>query len=294
MKKAVHLILILSIAYLAAPVQAQDAKQKGLDFKYSIENEVPDKLIGDPDRLRQVLLNLLSNALKFTEQGKIELKTTLKAIKSDKAILQFSVHDTGIGISEDQHERIFESFTQVDGSNTRKFGGTGLGLAISQRLVWQMGGRIWVTSNEHKGSVFGFTSEFGLEPVGCSDSQPAPPTTGSAIKIQELDESSLLARLDGDIDLARELLGLFEEQCPNLINRIQEAMTSQDLNGLRMLAHNLKGAAASIEALAVRNAAANLETRAIQEDLPAIAETFATLQAEAERTLAKIKIFLGS
>ncbi|MBW1871045.1 MAG: PAS domain S-box protein, partial [Deltaproteobacteria bacterium] len=97
------------------------AKQKGLELKYCLEDEVPDKLVGDPERLRQVLLNLLGNALKFTEQGNIEVKAELKTLKTDKVVLQFSVHDTGIGIPADQHERIFEAFTQVDGSDTRKF-----------------------------------------------------------------------------------------------------------------------------------------------------------------------------
>ena len=138
------------------------AHQKGLELNCSIEPDVPDALLGDPSRLRQILLNLLGNSLKFTEKGEINL--TVQRESGDDAVtsLHFSVQDTGIGIPAEKQARIFEAFTQADGSTTRRFGGTGLGLTISRQLVQMMGGRIWVESALGQGSTFHFTASFGI------------------------------------------------------------------------------------------------------------------------------------
>ncbi len=116
--------------------------------------------MGDPYRLHQVLLNLLNNALKFTDDGSIKLAITCVRGESDAVELQFSVIDTGIGIAAESQKRIFESFSQADNSTTRKYGGTGLGLAICTRLVALFGGRIWLESQAGKGSSFHFTARF--------------------------------------------------------------------------------------------------------------------------------------
>jgi CheY-like chemotaxis protein len=133
-----------------------------LELNCSIEPDVPDALLGDPSRLRQVLLNLLGNSLKFTERGEINL--TVQREFGDDAVtrLHFSVHDTGIGIPAEKQTRIFDAFTQADGSTTRRFGGTGLGLTISRQLVQMMGGRMWVESALGRGSTFHFTASFGI------------------------------------------------------------------------------------------------------------------------------------
>jgi CheY-like chemotaxis protein len=138
------------------------AHQKRLELNCSIEPDVPDALLGDPSRLRQVLINLLGNSLKFTDEGEINL--TVKWESGDDAVtsLHFSVQDTGIGIPAEKQVRIFEAFTQADGSTTRRFGGTGLGLTISRQLVQMMGGRIWVESALGQGSTFHFTASFGI------------------------------------------------------------------------------------------------------------------------------------
>src|SRR5205085_1096785 len=120
------------------------AYQNGLEFACDISAEVPDMLIGDTARLRQILVNLVGNAIKFTEEGEIVIHVSVDSITGDEVVLHFSVDDTGIGISEDKQARIFEAFEQADGSTTRKYGGTGLGLAISVQLVKMMSGRIWV------------------------------------------------------------------------------------------------------------------------------------------------------
>ena len=138
------------------------AHQKGLELNCSIEADVPDALLGDPSRLRQILINLLGNSLKFTAKGEINL--TVRRESADEAVtsLHFSVQDTGIGISAEKQDRIFDAFTQADGSTTRRFGGTGLGLTISRKLVQMTGGRMWVESALGQGSTFHFTVSFGI------------------------------------------------------------------------------------------------------------------------------------
>jgi PAS domain S-box-containing protein len=146
------------------------ADEKGLEFASYVHPNVPSLLSGDPGRLRQVLLNLVSNAVKFTHRGEVVVEVSLVSEEADRAILRFSVRDTGIGIAKDRLGRLFKSFSQVDSSTTRKFGGTGLGLAISKRLVEMMRGKIGVESRKGRGSTFFFTAELkkqdsdGLEP----------------------------------------------------------------------------------------------------------------------------------
>jgi signal transduction histidine kinase/ActR/RegA family two-component response regulator len=140
---------------------ASQARGKGIEFASSIASGVPDAVLGDPLRLRQVLANLLGNALKFTERGRIALGAELVSQTRDDLKLRFTVTDTGIGIPAGDRDRLFDTFTQADDSNTRKYGGTGLGLAISKQLVELMGGEIGVESDPGAGSRFWFTASFG-------------------------------------------------------------------------------------------------------------------------------------
>ncbi len=133
------------------------AQEKGLDLVCEIAPNVPSDLVGDPTRLRQVLLNLLGNAIKFTESGEVALRVALDAAPSVQDALRFTISDTGIGIPDEKLGAVFERFTQADSSTTRRYGGTGLGLTISKRLVELMGGCIGVESGVGKGSVFSFT-----------------------------------------------------------------------------------------------------------------------------------------
>jgi two-component system, sensor histidine kinase and response regulator len=138
------------------------AHQKGLELNLHIEPDVPDLFVGDAGRLRQVLLNLVGNAVKFTEQGEVNVRVRLEALADGTALLHGMVVDTGLGIPADKLEAIFEPFTQADGSTTRRHGGTGLGLTISTHLLAMMGGRIWAESELGKGSTFHFTIQMKL------------------------------------------------------------------------------------------------------------------------------------
>ena len=140
---------------------AHKASEKGVDLLYEVEDGVPSFIRGDSTRLRQIVVNLVGNALKFTQEGEVELHVSpvapVPGAAATERELHFSVRDTGIGIAPEAQKRLFNSFTQVDASTTRKYGGTGLGLAISKRLAELMGGRMWVESEVGKGSKFFFT-----------------------------------------------------------------------------------------------------------------------------------------
>ncbi len=150
----------------ATDVLAMTAYDKGLGFACLIHHDVPAALLGDPGRLRQILINLSGNAIKFTEKGEVLIRTTLEKEDNTQATVRFEVIDTGIGIPKDRMDRLFKSFSQVDSSTTRKYGGSGLGLTISKKLSEIMGGEIGVESVEGKGSTFWFTAVFKKQPKG--------------------------------------------------------------------------------------------------------------------------------
>jgi two-component system sensor histidine kinase/response regulator len=162
------------------------AQGKGLHLSECIQEGTATDLVGDPTRLRQVLLNLLSNAIKFSEEGSVLLEIAQTSEIDDEVEISFSVHDTGIGMSEEAQEKLFQSFTQADTSTTRKYGGTGLGLAICRKLVELMGGTIEATSTLGKGSTFSFSLQFTKQksfvsidraPTAVSGLSPATQTT---------------------------------------------------------------------------------------------------------------------
>jgi PAS domain S-box-containing protein len=145
---------------------ALGARQKGLALTLDVGADVPDAVRGDPGRLRQILVNLIGNAIKFTSKGEVALRVTREAATMPHVVLHFSVRDTGIGIPEDRQKQIFEAFTQADGSVTRSYGGSGLGLTISTQLVQLMGGYLSVESEAGLGSTFHFSANFeGIPPT---------------------------------------------------------------------------------------------------------------------------------
>ncbi len=178
-------------------VRAQEA---GLEFVCQVEPEVPNQVIGDPGRLRQILINLVGNALKFTAKGEVSVEVGLEHIEAGCASVRFAVRDTGIGIPAEKQALLFQSFTQADSSTTRQYGGTGLGLAISKLLSEMMGGRIGVTSVEGNGSTFWFTANFEIDtsvPAGSTHSSPLKGLRVLAVDDNATNRRLLAAFLDG-------------------------------------------------------------------------------------------------
>ena len=151
---------------------AVHAADREVEFIFDMALGLPERVIGDPIRIRQVLINLVGNAVKFTREGEVAVRVELLEQQGREVVLHFAVKDTGIGIPRDRQQAIFEAFTQVDGSITRQFGGTGLGLTISARLVEKMGGRIWVESEEGRGSTFHFTVAVQADTVPAAAAEP--------------------------------------------------------------------------------------------------------------------------
>jgi len=173
---------------LASPVH-----QKGLELTCRIAPSAPDALIGDGAWVRQIIVNLVGNAVKFTERGEIAISVELESQSDTEAVLRFSVADTGIGVPKEKHARIFAPFAQADGSATRRYGGAGLGLAIATSLAGMMGGRIWVESEVGHGSTFHFTARFDLP----GEAVPSPP----AVQGGKLPERHTLIVDDNATDL---------------------------------------------------------------------------------------------
>ncbi|MCH8181382.1 MAG: response regulator [Proteobacteria bacterium] len=179
-----------------ADVLGVRAEEKGMELLFTAPPDIPTALIGDPIRLGQVLINLGTNAIKFTEHGEVVIGCEAQRQDDQGVVLHFWVRDSGIGMSDEQVERLFQPFTQGDNSTTRQYGGTGLGLAISRQLVEMMGGKIWVDSQVGKGSTFHFTARFGVQ---------AQPATRRALLASEMHGKRLL--LVDDNPAAREVLG---------------------------------------------------------------------------------------
>ncbi len=152
-----------SVVHNMADVLGMRAEEKGLELLFAAPPDLPTALIGDPIRLGQILINLGTNAIKFTPQGEVVIGCEVQQRQADAVLLHFWVQDSGIGMPPEQIDRLFQPFTQLDSSTTRQYGGTGLGLTISRQLVDMMNGRIWVNSAPGKGSTFHFTARFGLQ-----------------------------------------------------------------------------------------------------------------------------------
>ena len=166
------------------------AHEKNLELACSIPPDLADAVIGDPVRLRQIVLNLAGNAIKFTDQGEIVLRVQAEAADGDGMTLHFAITDTGIGIPPEKLNVIFEAFTQADTSTTRKYGGTGLGLAISKRLIGMMGGRIWVESQVGKGSTFHFTARVGKAAAPVVSRGGAHPVILDGLRVLIVDDNA--------------------------------------------------------------------------------------------------------
>ena len=171
------------------------AHKKGLEIAEHVAAEVPDLLIGDPGRLRQIIVNLIGNAIKFTDKGEVVVRVNLESQQADAVCLHFAVSDTGIGIPLEKQSRLFTAFSQVDVSTTRKYGGTGLGLAISGQLVRMMGGRIWLESAAGCGSTFHFTVQMKLSSTAPVTRVLAEPVSIHGLPVLVVDDNSTNRRI---------------------------------------------------------------------------------------------------
>jgi signal transduction histidine kinase/CheY-like chemotaxis protein len=170
------------------------AHAKGLELIYDVHPEIPEGLLGDPGRVRQILINLIGNAVKFTEKGEILVKVDEEQPADrheapDTACLHFAVRDTGVGIPASKQQKIFEAFSQADSSTTRKYGGTGLGLTICSRLVELMGGRIWVESESEQGSAFHFTLRLAVQNTPGARPRPLQPEELREVPVLVVDDN---------------------------------------------------------------------------------------------------------
>ncbi len=205
----------------ALDLMAPRAAEKHIDLLYEITDGTPTNLTGDPSRLRQVLVNLLGNALKFTAKGEVLLSVRALAIEAETVELGFSVKDTGIGIPAEAIGRLFQSFSQVDASTTRRFGGTGLGLAISKRLAELMGGRMWVESEVGQGSTFSFTIRAGVVP-----SKPRVYTGGTKATLQGrrlliVDDNATNRRILSDLARKWDMVPVAVEHPAEALDRLR-------------------------------------------------------------------------
>jgi CheY-like chemotaxis protein len=170
------------------------ARQKGLELRYIVSPEVPGNLEGDPSRLRQILLNLVGNAIKFTDQGGVTVEVSQEPAEPEGVWLRFAVSDTGIGIPPERQDAIFSSFAQADSSTTRRYGGTGLGLTIVRKLVGMMGGKVSVESAVGKGSTFRLSLHLGIAHSDASNppSEPAArPFDGSGVSVLVVEDNRI-------------------------------------------------------------------------------------------------------
>jgi len=206
-------------------ILAIKAQQKGLEFILDVRPEVPTSVLGDPARLRQVLVNLVGNAIKFTEKGEIEVTVRTESQSVDETRLRFSVRDTGIGIPTTKQGSIFDAFSQADSSTTRKYGGTGLGLTISAQIVGLMGGKLWVESEFGKGSTFYFTVQVGSG-VAEAASGPLMVSHLAGVPILVVDDNATNRRIVEDSVLRWKMLPTVVESGTAAIQALQRAQTS--------------------------------------------------------------------
>ncbi len=205
------------------------AHEKGLELLCEVAPEVPEMVRGDSGRLRQIALNLVGNAIKFTDHGEVALRVKRDAPESEELLLHFTVADTGIGIPGEKQESIFEPFTQADASTTRKFGGTGLGLTISSRLVGMMGGKIWVESEVRRGSEFHFTAKLGL--AHAKPAEPgalAPMVNLSGVKVLVVDDNRTNRRILEGMLKRREMNAASVEGAEEALEQLCAALAMGD------------------------------------------------------------------
>ena len=207
----------------ATKALALQAQEKGLELACHVLPEVPDGLQGDPMRFRQIVANLLGNAMKFTSQGEVVITVEVQEESEDEVVLHLAVRDTGIGIDLEKQQLIFEAFTQTDSSTTRKYGGTGLGLAISSRLVKRMGGKMWVESEPGRGSTFHFTMPFRLQKFSSRKYAPSGAEPLRGLPVLVVDDNVTNRRILQEMLLAWHMKPAMAESGPDALAILERA-----------------------------------------------------------------------
>ncbi len=273
------------VALDASQLLETQAREKGLELIFQYAPACPRSLIGDAGRIRQVLLNLLGNAIKFTESGHVLLEISGEEEQDKQVQLRIAVRDTGIGIAPGVREKLFDVFTQADASTTRRFGGTGLGLAISKQLVELMGGEIGVDSIPGEGSTFWFNISLPLADAPVAESDPGDGgSPGRKVAGGSLDRSVLdtLRNVMGEADFA-ELIPTFLDSTERTLTRLLQCQADDKSGEPERLLHSLKSSSASIGARRFSSLAAELERRVREEDSADLATSFTALHTEFER-----------
>ena len=241
---------------------AARAASKGLELAYDIPSSVPDLLVGDAGRLRQIVVNLVGNAIKFTEQGEIVVTVQAEAIEPQRARLRFVVRDTGIGIPPDKQHLLFQAFSQVDSSASRRFGGTGLGLAISAQLVRMMGGRIGVRSEPGQGSEFYFTAAFGTA-ESKAEQTPREPAVLHGLRVLVIDDHATNRRILNDLLNNWQMLPAVAESGPAALELLDREHAAGRRFGIVLLDAMMPG----MDGFAL---AAEIRRRPEAKDLPMV------------------------
>jgi signal transduction histidine kinase/HPt (histidine-containing phosphotransfer) domain-containing protein/ActR/RegA family two-component response regulator len=268
---------------------ALKAEEKGLEFLFDTDFKAPAQLVGDPLRWGQILINLANNAVKFTEQGKVVVSLRLLEKDETHVFLQFAVEDTGIGLSREEADRLFQPFAQADRGTTRKYGGTGLGLSISRKLVEMMEGKIWLESEPGKGSTFRFTARFGLQ----SEKPHWESITNDPIREKQAESATqralasirgatILLVEDNEINqqVARELL---EQQglLVHVVSNGQEAVSALEQSTYDLVLTDIR-----MPIMDGYEATAQIRKNPDYKDLPIVAMTAQALAGDREKSLA--------
>jgi signal transduction histidine kinase/DNA-binding response OmpR family regulator len=219
---------------------AVGAYEKGLELLCDIAAKVPEVVVGDPTRLRQVLVNLIANAIKFTQKGEVEIRVEMESGDKEGACLHFAVRDTGIGIPPEKHQPIFEAFSQADKGTTRQYGGTGLGLTIASRLVAMMGGRIWVESVVGLGSTFHFTVRLGTGKRTPEESR-GPWVSLTGLRALVVDQNAASRRILESLLNRWGLRVTSVQGAEAALSVLQEARRYGDVFRVALIAANLSG-----------------------------------------------------